>query len=232
MRKLIASETRLSTGGLEEVRMRSPNGEQAERKAILRALTSCVAALFLTLVVFSGISGHVSAATKNVRVTITQIVLKDPSTDPADSGSAADFYVQVYVGRQMQSSPQTAHQNDNNVSSSDTGMPMQFDFVVTYNTAKPWITVVVEVWDDDGSGDNVCDISRRVSATPRELGTERSLILSLDLSSMTWTGDDGYNDGSGGAADTQTGYSDGHEWPDSAATQIDVRIWFGISIFS
>ena len=190
----------------------------------------CIVAMFMVLGTLSMIGLNASATTKNVRVKINHIQQMS-TADPADSTSAADFYVQVYVGQQKQGSSQTGHQNDNDVISTDPGMPMQFDFSVTYSTSKPWITVVIEVWDDDGSGDNVCDISRRVFSTARELGTERSLVLALDLGTMTWTGDDGYNDGSGGAADSTIGYSDGEEWPDGSAIQIDTKIWFEITTY-
>lgn len=137
--------------------------------------------------------------------------------DPVDVGTAADFYFKVTVGSLT---PQTSsiYGNDNLIGGVTSQTPLRWwDFNVPDTLSTPTITVKIELWDDDGIKDNLCDISKQASSsTDKTLG--RAAIITYDLRTGEWTGDDS-------TTDPKPGFVSGEE-DYSTKNQDDCIVWF------
>lgn len=144
------------------------------------------------------------AVTKTVKVYIDVVW----QIDPVDSSDQADFYWYVTLNSvRLKSAAEPYRANDNKI---EPGQLLSFS--VPSGSSYP---LTIELWDDDGSGDDICDISKTAGAT----GSGAICTLVYNPDSNTWTGD------------TSTGYTDGEAYPDSSTIgdENDCALWFHIT---
>jgi hypothetical protein len=196
--------------GFEEL----AGGERIKENLAI-AVKGGVACLTAFAMVFTSVmvaSGPSQAATKNVKVTINVVW----QIDLVDSNNEADFYWYITLGGLRVKSAEPYTVNDDKI---EPAAPTTFSNLPSGGGQT--YTFTIELWDDDGSSDDQCDISRVAGGT----GSGGICTMVYYIDTNTWTGDDGY------AGDPQVGYTNGEDSPDGSTTidQNDCALWFSVS---
>ncbi len=148
---------------------------------------------------------------------ITVSISRVHALDPVDSGgNQADFYWYVTLGTGTVKSSEPYALNDDDINPCS----WQNTWYLPAGSGQVY-TFVIELWDDDGSGDDLCDISNGYGSS----WAERVANMQYYIDTGTWTGDD--YDGDSNGYGHVSGAEDGSESPD--VDQDDCEIWFSVS---